>query len=47
MRLENHADVGVWVLIPEVLMGLYDDWEDDFGVPWVFPLSIYRRVPSK
>jgi hypothetical protein len=29
-------------LVPEVRMGLYDDWEDDFGVPWLFPLSAYR-----
>jgi len=34
-------------LVPEVRMGLYDDWEDDFGVPWLFPLSTYRKPTSK
>ena len=33
-------------LVPEVQCGLYDDWEEDFGVPWVFPLSIFLRSPS-
>lgn len=32
------------VLLPTVLCGLYDDWEEDFGVPWVFPLSVYYKV---
>ena len=31
-------------LIPSVLCGLYDDWEDDFGVPWIFPLSLYKKI---
>ena len=26
-------------LLPVVMFGLYDDWEDDLGVPWAFPLS--------
>ena len=30
-------------LVPSVHMGLYDDWEDDLGVPWAAPLSRYRR----
>jgi hypothetical protein len=29
-------------LIPRVCTGLYDDWEQDFGVPWIFPLSPYE-----
>ncbi len=31
-------------LIPAVEIGLYDDWEDDFGVPWVFPLALYFKI---
>src|SRR3989304_2500693 len=30
-------------LKPEVVMGLYDDWDDDLGLAWAFPLSVYRR----
>jgi hypothetical protein len=28
---------------PQVSMGLYNDWEDDLGLPWAYPLSKYRR----
>ncbi|MCB0532815.1 MAG: hypothetical protein H6574_22540 [Lewinellaceae bacterium] len=28
---------------PEVGMGLYDDWEDDLGVPWAFPFSNFIK----
>ena len=31
-------------LVPRVEMGLYDDWEEDLGVPWAFPLEAYRRA---
>ena len=31
-------------LKPEVGMGLYDDFEDDYGLPWAFPLSHYRKI---
>jgi hypothetical protein len=30
-------------LLPSVSMGLYDDWEDDLGIPWALPLSSYHR----
>lgn len=30
-------------LEPLVFMGLYDDWEDDLGLPWAYPLSPYHR----
>ena len=33
-------------LVPEVGMGLYDDFEEDLGVPWAFPLEPYRRAPN-
>ena len=31
-------------IMPEIGMGLYDDWEDDLGVPWALPLSAYRKL---
>jgi len=31
-------------LLPRVEMGLHDDWEQDLGVPWAFPLAPYRRA---
>jgi hypothetical protein len=31
-------------LLPSVGMGLYDDYDDDLGVPWAFPLEPYRRA---
>lgn len=34
------------VLVPEVTMGMYDDWDDDLGVPWAFPLAPLRWDPS-
>lgn len=39
-ELEHDGDV----LTPSVGMGLYDDFDDDLGVPWAFPLSRYRRA---
>ncbi|MZQ81043.1 hypothetical protein GQF01_02695 [Paenibacillus sp. 5J-6] len=32
------------LLEPSVVMGLYDEYEDDFGVPWIFPLSYYKEI---
>jgi hypothetical protein len=29
---------------PDVGIGLYDDWEDDLGVPWALPLSDYKKA---
>lgn len=34
-------------LDPEVGLGLYDDYEDDRGVPWAFPISAYRRATAE
>jgi hypothetical protein len=31
-------------IIPDIGMGLYDDWEDDLGVPWALPLSDYKKA---
>jgi hypothetical protein len=44
MRLRREEEDGRPVLVPEVGVGLYGDWEEDLGVPWVFPLSVYRRA---
>lgn len=34
------------VALPEVGMGMYDDFDDDLGVPWAPPLSPWRADPS-
>lgn len=34
------------VLIPITLIGLYDDFDDDLGVPWAHPLLPLRRPPA-
>jgi hypothetical protein len=34
-------------LVPCVRMGLYDDFDDDLGVPWAFPLSRFRRASDE
>ena len=31
-------------LIPEVQMGLYDDFEDDLGVEWGFPYENFQKA---
>ena len=31
------------VLVPQCLVGLYDDYEDDLGVPWAYPLQPLER----
>lgn len=33
------------VLIPNTTIGLYDDFDDDLGVPWAYPLLPLRRQP--
>ena len=40
------ADDGTAILIPHVGIGLYDDFEDDLGVPWAFPLAPYKRASA-
>ncbi|MCY9670854.1 hypothetical protein M5X11_39235 [Paenibacillus alginolyticus] len=34
-------------LEPQVVMGLYDDYEDDFGVPWILPLSYFEKLENE
>ncbi len=33
-------------LLPEVQMGLYDDYDDDLGVNWGFPYKDYQKAPE-
>jgi hypothetical protein len=44
---ERAADPGTpverVVLAPAVRMGLYDDYDDDLGVPWAYPLRPFTR----
>ena len=41
-RLARNSDKPSNIILkPDVGMGLYDDWEDDLGVPWAFPLDNY------
>jgi hypothetical protein len=37
--------VDLLLLLPNTGIGLYDDWEDDLGVPWAYPLRPLRRTP--
>ena len=30
-------------LFPELVMGLYDDYDEDSGVPWILPLHRFTR----
>jgi hypothetical protein len=44
-RLDVGADdEGAVHLVPHVGMGLYDDYDDDLGVPWAFPLLPLLRA---
>jgi len=38
---DNIKDI---VIRPNVGLGLYDDWEDDLGIPWAFPLDDFRNL---
>ncbi|MDG4764611.1 hypothetical protein O7632_10930 [Solwaraspora sp. WMMD406] len=38
----DDAVVDQLVLVPNTMMGLYDDFEDDLGVPWAYPLHPLR-----
>lgn len=43
LQLEHKRIKEKDALIPTVIHGLHGDFEDDFGVPWVFPLSVYYK----
>ena len=38
--------VELLVLVPNTNIGLYDDWDDDLGVPWAYPLDPLRWPPD-
>jgi len=39
----NNDDLNKIIVRPSVGIGLYDDWEDDLGVPWAFPLEDFKK----
>jgi hypothetical protein len=44
LREAHHDDtVDRLVLVPKTSLGLYDDYDDDLGVPWAYPLDPLRR----
>jgi hypothetical protein len=40
---KSKDDIEEIIIRPNVGMGLYDDWEDDLGVPWAFPLDDFKK----
>ena len=40
---KNTDDLNKVIIRPKVGLGLYDDYEDDLGVHWAFPLNDYRK----
>ena len=40
---KNTDNIDKIIIKPNVGMGLYDDWEDDLGVPWAFPLEDFKK----
>ena len=45
-RAEDTLDLVDVVLLPTTVIGLYDDYDDDLGVPWAYPLLPLRWVAS-
>jgi hypothetical protein len=41
-KAHDDAAVDRLVLVPNTMIGLYDDWDDDLGVPWAYPLDPRR-----
>jgi|GEM_PF-4280995 len=39
--------IGKVFALPEVQIGLYDDWEDDLGVPWAKPLLPLKHATQQ
>lgn len=46
VRPTGHEPPSSLVIVPHVTIGLYDDWEDDIGVPWAYPLAPMRWLPD-
>lgn len=45
-RATGATSADALVLEPNTSIGLYDDWEDDIGVPWAQPLQPLHRLRS-
>lgn len=44
-RIANEFDDSrLLKILPEVSIGLYDDYEEDLGVPWAFPLEEFTKA---
>lgn len=44
-RLARNSDnLDDLIIVPDVGMGLYNDWEVDLGVPWAFPLENFKKI---
>ena len=49
-KLDKYTPANRWTpisrlqIIPNVTIGLYDDWEDDLGVPWAYPLLPFDKT---
>lgn len=39
----NSTNIEKIIIRPNVGIGLYDDWEDDLGVPWADPLEDFKK----
>ncbi|NUM41487.1 MAG: hypothetical protein HUU45_07605 [Leptospiraceae bacterium] len=44
MILEFQQILNSKYLIPTIQMGLYDDFDEDFGVEWIFPISKFEKI---
>lgn len=42
----NSDDLNMIIIKPTVGIGLYDDFEDDLGVSWAYPLSDFKKKVS-
>ena len=40
---KDSDDLDKIIIKPNVGMGLYDDYDDDLGVPWAFPLEDFKK----
>jgi hypothetical protein len=38
----DNVTVEELLLVPSIAIGLYDDYDDDMGVPWAYPLHPLR-----
>lgn len=43
---KNTDEIKKIIIRPTIGIGLYDDYEDDLGVPWAFPLEDFKKKPK-